>query len=500
MPSSVVACIRRLVIARDAVAVLIGVVAIQGTALAHGGLFRPDEVLVEPGNEAHVVVRSDVWGMVETRDAGQSWHWICAEAAHDDSLSVLRRSVVLLQGGTLLVRLGSGIARSKESFCDFVNVPFSGSSNACAGDCLVFDVAPDAPGTPSALALTTYNVNGLYDNRLFRTTDAGQTWTPFGALPQDVVASGVRVAPSDPNRVYVGAVTSTAPQMPFLLRSNDAGLTWQRSSLPPPDDPSARLWIRDVHPMDPDVVFIWYDAEAGTLIAPDRLLVSADGGLTFPIVFDAKDDLPGLAVAPDGSVFIGGTGDGVWSAALADIKAGKPDAFHPINMGPTWGLAWIEQGLLAGREEYVTQTDEPRMSLGLSCDLGATFSPAMRLCDVTLAECTSGTTAGDNCSSLYYGPLNFEEDFVTSRQCDAPGVQSRIACGTGGSSMGLDAGGAGTGGAGGGSTENAGCGCRTSRDAFGGSQWWLDLTCALGLLRRSSRRKRSRENKWNAFS
>src|SRR5204863_3980478 len=138
----------------------------------------------------------------------------------------------------------------------------------------------------------------------------------------------------------------------------------------------------------PSALFVWFDADAAdpTAKAQDHLFVSFDGGATVTEAFRSVNDLPGFAISEDGAtVFIGGTEDGLWSAPIADLKAGKADAFRRLNSGNTWALALTNEGLLAGREEFVVEAGTERMTLGLSKDDGATFEPAMVICDVTPA-------------------------------------------------------------------------------------------------------------------
>jgi hypothetical protein len=68
-------------------------------AEAHGGFFVADQLRIEPGNSDHMLVRSDVWGMIETTDAGKTWRWTAAAAAYGDEVTVLREPLALLPGG-----------------------------------------------------------------------------------------------------------------------------------------------------------------------------------------------------------------------------------------------------------------------------------------------------------------------------------------------------------------------------------------------------------------
>jgi hypothetical protein len=398
-------------------------------AAAHGGLFRADELRVDPTDADHLLVRSDVWGLIETHDAGRTWRWTCAAAAFGSDVTVLREPLAILPGGRVV--MGStrhGIVRSKGSLCDFEVVSFFEPPNCEPLRCSPYDVVQEAPGSSAVIALTTGGVRaGEFVGALWRSPDGGNTWTDVNAtLPTSVFPVSVTVAPSDASILYVGSSDAAVAPTLFLHSSVDSGRTFEQTTVPVTmgaNDPGARVRFYGVHPDDPRTVFLWIDADPllPNGMAPDRLFVSFDGGATVTLGFQAKNDLPGFALSKDGAtVFVGGTNDGLWSAALGDLRAGTPDAFKLVNSGNTWGLAVTDRGLLAGREEYAAEAGTERMTLGLSKDEGMTFEPAMVICDVLPAECPKGTRSGDLCPGLYYGDNNFQFDQQLGRCASDP--------------------------------------------------------------------------------
>jgi hypothetical protein len=416
-------------VAPAALAAALSLVTLLATdASAHGGLFVADELRIEPGNADHMLVRSDVWGMIETTDKGKTWRWTCAAAAYGDDLSVLREPLAMLPGGRLII--GSrerGIVRSKESLCDFEVVPFFSEPDCNPSRCVPYDMVQEAPDSSGVVVLTVAPQAGTFVSQLWRSPDAGDTWASMNAaLPPEVFPISVTIAPSDTSVVYVGSSNATATPTLFLHRSVDGGRTFEQSTLPVtlgPDDPSVRLRFYGVHPKNPRAVFLWLDMDWGntTKPAPDRLLVSFDGGVTITEAFVATNDMPGFAISKDGStVYLGGTSDGLWSAQVADLEAGNADAFKRINSGNTWSLAFTDGGLYAGREEYSVEAGDLRMTLGLSKDDGVSFEPALVICDVAPAQCSTGTRSGDLTTNLYYGDGNFQYDQQLRRCADDP--------------------------------------------------------------------------------
>jgi photosystem II stability/assembly factor-like uncharacterized protein len=140
---------------------------------------------------------------------------------------------------------------------------------------------------------------------VWKTENAGTTWTPLFERENSVSLGGIAVSASDPNVVWVA---TGEPNMRNLrstvwgdgvYRSRDAGRTWQHMGLA-----DARHMGRLViHPTNPDVVYasvvgsMWHDDPAkGTVRG---LWKTSDGGATWRKVLSAGDRAGIVDVALD---------------------------------------------------------------------------------------------------------------------------------------------------------------------------------------------------------
>ena len=192
------------------------------------------------------------------------------------------------------------------------------------------------PGQPATFYF------GSADGGVWKTTDAGRTWTP--SFQHESVASigDLEVAPSDPRTLYAGTGQVTtrwdAVSGDGVYRSKDGGATWEHRGL---EDTQhvGRLWV---DPRDADVVLA---AALGHLHGPNEqrgVFRSTDGGAHWEkVLFVDRDtgavDLAADPAAPD-RVFAA-----TWQArrfpwqAYFTPMAGPGSAIHrSTDGGKTW--------------------------------------------------------------------------------------------------------------------------------------------------------------------
>ncbi|MFN8424020.1 MAG: hypothetical protein U0470_11810 [Anaerolineae bacterium] len=178
---------------------------------------------------------------------------------------------------------------------------------------------------------------GYYTRTFFVSTDAGDTWTQRGRLPDDPADWGFGgelgpypretwIVPNEAGRGRIIVTLTTRHSEgygPALYRSADDGASWRRAWASPDGTPN-----QDADVDDPQLL----GRTGGTLVLRSSLhragpLLSRDGGRTwFDAALPDDPDAVPLAVGPDGVVLgvghrIGAERAGVWTRPIADFVA-----------------------------------------------------------------------------------------------------------------------------------------------------------------------------------
>lgn len=351
-------------------------------ALANGRFPAADQILVDPGDPSHLVLRA-TYGLLHSRDGGQSWSWTCEEAIGymgDPTVSVL-------QGGNLLVGFFGTISVSADQACGWQNQTLDASY------LYALDSTVD-PGNPARAWVLTVTADGTRRVSLLA-IDASGSMNEILAVGEGFVPSTLEVAPSDPQRIYVSGAVESSPALVF--RSDDGGQSWQRFVAP--DYPNLPLYISAIDPRDPNLLYARVDGQPDTTAPPgqrapsDHLLVSRDGGETWQRVFSLDGELFGFALSPDGTrVATGGPEAGVFIADAATLD------FQPVP-APVRGLRclrWTADGLLACGQEMLDG-----WTVGRTRDDGQTFEAVWHQQALLPLECPPASSTGRACPTLW---------------------------------------------------------------------------------------------------
>lgn len=362
-----------------ALAVATALLAQGGAARANGRYPAASFIAFDPGDPGHFVV-STTFGLVESKDGGNAFRWVCESALGATGIQDLVVAITA-SGATVTVKF-DGVVTSPDG-CSFHQALELDKKNM--GDLSLRRTAPH-----SVLAFyADSRIEGGFESHLVESTDDGQTWRPLGiALPTDVYPLTIDVAPSDASRVYLSARLSDADDYASaLLRSKDGGATFERLGIP--ETAQHHLaYIAAVHPFDPDRIYVRVYDPVGTTI-----WLSDDAGATFRKVFTGNDQIYGFALSPDGAeMALGGPGDGIWVGRADGTNLARQSDILPFCLG------WSQRGLYACADQRLAP-----FSVGRSVDRGVTFDTLLRfdaLCGDT--GCAADTQSGREC------PTNWE--------------------------------------------------------------------------------------------
>jgi len=381
-------------------------------ARANGRFPQSSQIAFHP-RDMRVITARTTFGLLVTHDAGVTWSWVCEEAL--DFRPTEDPPIARMGDGSTLIALFAGLHRGTPDDCDFVE------PDATLGSSIVIDNCVDPSNVDRAYVLTS---SGGRENQPWRTDDDGATWTPVGdPFESAILFETIEVAPSDPQRLYLtGAIppTSTLPRMPFVFRSTNGGLAWERYAFPLEITTTQRdknIFISAIDPDDPDRIFVRVSGDPD-----DRLVISDDGGQSFREVL-RMPVMRGFARSDDGAtVYAGGDARGLWRSL------DRGETFAPV----TGGIARVNCLAVRGDELWACGNDfVDGFTLGRSTDGGANFEPVLRFKFIAgVPEC-----AADSPVTMLCGPVfpELRARFVPSERDAGPGTD-------GGDAGALDAG------------------------------------------------------------
>ena len=132
---------------------------------------------------------------------------------------------------------------------------------------------------------------GAVGGGIWKTTNAGLTWSPIFDDQHVASIGAIEVAPSNANVIYAGTgeadIRSDLSQGDGVYKSSDAGKTWSNIGL----RDSRQIGRILIHPTNPDIVYV---AALGHAYGPNAergVYRSTDGGRTWLRVLDKGPDV-----------------------------------------------------------------------------------------------------------------------------------------------------------------------------------------------------------------
>lgn len=347
--------------------VLVVLVAAASPARADSRFPAASAVTFDP-NDGKVVYVRTTFGLLTSRDGGDSWSWICEKAigapGNEDP------TYVVTPKGTLIGATSAGAAVSRDKGCTFAFAAGPGT-HVLAG----ISVRPDG----EIAGVSSVRSGELRDNHLVVSKDDGQTFTVTGSLDPKLALEAIEVAPSDAGRIYLSGKREGAA---LLLVTVDGGMTWlERKVELAAGESAARVVMVD--PKNADRAYVRASGAAG-----DRLLVTEDAGKTWKKIFESASPLLGHALAEDGSKVFVGAKEGVSFAAAPGMSFAKGSSTE------------IQCLTMHGSTLWACSTDQTSFLIGSSRSGGRTFDPKLRLEEIKgPLECAAESSVAKACAA-----------------------------------------------------------------------------------------------------
>lgn len=382
-------------------------------ALGNGRPPITNGITFQPGDPHSIYLRTTFGLLIAHDDC--SFRWVCEQNIGYSGQFDPKYAVTA--DGTIFATTYKGLRVSRDKGCTFT----SATENLPAGDPnRLADTWIDNIDIGPAGDIWVTTADSGKPNDVFRSTDNGVTFASANRHSATVWWKSVKVAPSEPTRVYVTGyeVAATDPDggqpMPkaHLSRSDDSGAHWSESPLAGVDlGPTATTYVRAVSPTDPDTVFLVSEAAVETV--GDELYRSTDGGATLQKVFASPNQRILDVLVTDAQHVIVALGA---AGSFASDDGGA--TFHPMGgwqdpQGRPPQLACIGKrgaDLFACGANWVPDYK----ALAHSGD-GVTWQKQFRFVEMAgPLDCPAGTPEHDVCAPLWDGNGGIQSQFGTT--------------------------------------------------------------------------------------
>jgi photosystem II stability/assembly factor-like uncharacterized protein len=362
----------------------------------------------QPNDATHMLAVAEGSGLFASNDAGRHWSLICSQSYGVDPYAVELPSAVLLDAGTIAIAAGNqGLRISDDGGCNF-------SRHAAFAAETVSDVVGVGSDALYVLSWSLDEAGGVV-SRIRRSTDHTRTFSA-SEFASDYTPRQLLVAASDPNTLYVLAYRRD-PAGWTIASTRDAGASFRTIKPPLADMPSVWLKAAAIDPRHADVFYVISSVDDPTSVEVGQVLwMTRDAGDTWLRLLASPSTIINPVYSPDGRELVfGSLQTGVYRVEVDALGADLSQT-TPLSMRPISALAWSEQGLYAGANNYVLGPLE-RFSIGIEQDDAGTFAPLLSLCDLVPLECSSGTTASQ-CSDTPHAYVELQNSVLCRPEAD----------------------------------------------------------------------------------
>src|SRR5579871_3757120 len=230
-----------------------------------------------------------------------------------------------------------------------------------------FGGSPSASGRVSALAVDPTNSSIVYlggaNGGIWKSTDAGTTWTPLTDTEPSLSVGAIAIDPSNHNTIYVGTgegnyaaggIIGDSYYGAGILKSTNGGTSWTQITGPfvgpfgsDSIDGGAFIGALAVSPSNSQILLAGLYSASTT--HPSGVYRSTNGGSSWTLVLDGNSSNPNPGTS---IVFDPSNGNNVYAALgnfAGDASFLTNGVYKSTNGGQTWTKILGETGDVAGR-------------------------------------------------------------------------------------------------------------------------------------------------------
>lgn len=381
------------------------VAASAAPALANGRPAGTSTINFKQGDEQKIAAGM-TFGMVESEDGGQTWHWMCEAAIryggmYDPDYAYTSTGALFATtfDGALVRRDECNFNPSTFGMGVFVSTLAQGPDGA-----IYFGLAQPANPTTSDPG----------DSKIYKSTDNGMTFPTSATIGQvNDWWSSIEVAPSNAQRVYVTGYRLVGQGRTFLLfRSDNGGESYSPMSMTGLQTTNnSTIDIVGISKTNPDLIFARVTFLQEGAIS-DGIFRSTNGGQSWTKIIE-KDSEIAFAIRANGDYVVGTKAYGVSVARNPSTTAtptwedlaGSPHANCLVenSAGELWACTqnFGSPGTMSDGAGIMKTTDY------------ATWTPVLKYQEIEgPLECPAGTLQADEC----VGEVNGISQWCTIRQ------------------------------------------------------------------------------------
>lgn len=386
---------------------VIALVAPGSVVLANGRAPITNGVFFHPTDNSSIFIRT-TFGIVISHDNGCSFRWVCEQNVGYGG--TFDPKYAIGTDGTIYATTFEGLRVSRDGACSFstatAELPVDDPNRIAEVWVDALDIGPT--GEVWVATAETGKPNNVY-----RSSDNGVSFASRNLLSPTIWWKSVRVAPTNPMRVYVSGYEIGKTPLAHLFVTTDGGEVWTEASVAGMQFATTPVvLVAAVSPTDPMVLFVISVGANAT--RGDRLYRSIDGGTSFTEVLVAANSIRDVVFRDANTVLVVAGSDGTFQS----IDGGA--TFAPLVGSPQLEcLGKRSDGTVVGCGANWEPDFKAVATTGNLADWNKTFR------FVELAgplECPDGTMQRDVCDQELWPALQqqFATKGPTDPACSAP--------------------------------------------------------------------------------